>query len=100
MDLAKRIMERSIKMCPQLVPKGAGIEGLRVIRHQVGHRPYREGGPRIEREDITDPKLGKLTVCHSYGAASFGYQASYGMANDVVRLVQAFFDEKKATAAV
>ena len=95
MDLAQRIMERAINICPQLVPEGAGVEALKVIRHQVGQRPHRKGGARIEREDIVDAAMGKSTVVHSYGAASYGYQASYGMAKDVVGIVQAYFDERR-----
>ena len=94
-DLAERMMKRSIMVCPQLVPSGAGIEALKVIRHQVGFRPYRVGGPRIEREDIVDDELGNLAVVHSYGAASFGYQASYGMANEVVRIVNGILGERR-----
>jgi hypothetical protein len=88
MELAKRIMERSIMVCPDLVPPGAGTEALRVIRHQVGLRPFRLGGPRIEADNIDDESgLPDLRVVHCYGAGGFGYQASYGMANKVVRLV-------------
>lgn len=87
MALAQRIMERAVKLCPQLVPAGCGAEALRVVRHQVGLRPFREGGPRIERETLEDDELGPLRIVHCYGSGSFGFQASYGMANKAVRLV-------------
>src|SRR6187549_3115232 len=58
MDLAERIMKRAIAIRPELVPPGCGIEALRVIRHQVGLRPVREGGPRVEIEMMHDPELG------------------------------------------
>lgn len=87
MALAKRIMERAIKICPQLVPEGAGIEALRVIRHQVGLRPVRQGGPRVESEVLQDEGSGNLRVVHCYGSGGFGFQASYGMANKAVKLV-------------
>ena len=79
-------MRRSIELCPQLVPPGAGIEALQVIRHQVGLRPYRRGGPRIEKE-LTVDEVGALKVVHSYGAGGTGFQGSYGMADRVVELV-------------
>lgn len=94
-DLAVRIMKRAIMICPNLVPPGSGIEALRVVRHQVGFRPFREGGPRIERDVIHDEKEGVLNIVHSYGAHSYGFQASYGMANLVVKLVGELFDEKE-----
>jgi D-amino-acid oxidase len=87
MELAKRIMERSIKVCPHLVPPGFGIEALRVIRHQVGLRSVRDGGPRIEREIFRENSLGALQVVHCYGAGGFGFQSSYGMATKAVKLV-------------
>ena len=87
MALAERMMHRAIQICPHLVPQGSGIEALQVIRHQVGLRPVREGGPRIEREIISDPDLGWLDVVHCYGAGGFGFQASYGMANSAIELL-------------
>src|SRR3954463_470966 len=94
MDVAERIMTRAIKVCPQLVPEGAGIEALRVIRHQVGLRPVRHGGPRVEGETLEDDG-GKLRVVHCYGAASFGFQSSYGMANKTVALVGDALSQQK-----
>jgi D-amino-acid oxidase len=76
MDLSKRIMQRAIRMCPHLVKPGEGIEGLDIVHHSVGLRPYRIGGPRIEWEELP----GSLTVIHNYGAGGFGFQSSWGMA--------------------
>ncbi|KAB5584976.1 hypothetical protein GE09DRAFT_1209614 [Coniochaeta sp. 2T2.1] len=87
MALAERVMKRTIQICPHLVPEGAGIEALRVIRHQVGLRPVRAGGPRIELETLDEAGEGKLRVVHCYGAGGFGFQSSYGMANKAVALV-------------
>lgn len=95
LNLAARIMKRAIMICPELVPPGSGIEALRVVRHQVGFRPFREGGPRIERDVIHDEKEGTLNIVHSYGANSYGFQASYGMADQVVRLAEEFFDVRE-----
>jgi D-amino-acid oxidase len=84
-------MKRAIKVCPRLVPEGAGIEALRVIRHQVGLRPVRHGGPRVETGTLHD--TGEFQgqtmrrVVHCYGAGGFGFQSSYGMANKAVGLV-------------
>ncbi|GES64846.1 D-amino acid oxidase [Aspergillus terreus] len=81
-NLAVRIMKRAIALCPQLVGEGQGIEGLDIIRHGVGLRPLREGGVRLEAE-----KIDGVNVVHNYGHGGFGYQASFGCAQDVVALV-------------
>ncbi|KAF3915232.1 hypothetical protein ABW20_dc0109053 [Dactylellina cionopaga] len=81
-NLANRIMKRCVDICPEMAD-GKGVEGLDIIRHGVGLRPWREGGARIEREMIDGVK-----VVHNYGAAGWGYQASYGMSGDTVALVE------------
>ncbi|KAI1458021.1 FAD dependent oxidoreductase [Annulohypoxylon moriforme] len=80
-NFAMRIMRRAVEMMPELTG-GKGVEGLDVIRHGVGLRPYREGGVRIEKENIDG-----TWVVHNYGHAGWGYQGSYGCAQDVVALV-------------
>lgn len=82
-------MKRAIEVRPELVAKGQGIEGLDVIRHGVGLRPLRDGGPRIETEIVNG-----LVVVHNYGHGGFGYQASYGCATAAVNLVNAALQKK------
>lgn len=81
-NLAARIMRRAIAAHPGLVKEGKGIEGLDIVRHGVGLRPAREGGPRIERERVEG-----VDVVHNYGHGGFGYQASFGCAGSAVELV-------------
>lgn len=81
-ELALRIMKRCVDLCPELT-NGEGIEKLSIIRHAVGLRPMREGGPRIEKE-----KIGGTWVVHCYGHGGFGYVASYGSAEIVGDLVE------------
>lgn len=85
-NIANRIMQRIVTKFPQIVDGSAkgktGIDGLDVIRHGVGLRPYREGGVRLEKE-IIDGNW----VVHNYGHAGWGYQGSYGTAERVVELV-------------
>ena len=93
-NLAIRIMKRSIELCPELVGKDAdgkrrGIEGLDIIRHGVGLRPFREGGVRIGKENING-----VMVVHNYGHGGFGYQVSYGCATSAVRLVEEALSQK------
>ncbi|KAH6892606.1 hypothetical protein B0T10DRAFT_401942 [Thelonectria olida] len=54
-----------------------------VIAAFSGLRPSREGGARVEREDLTVAGQ-KRTVVHNYGAGGTGFQAGYGMAVDAV----------------
>lgn len=75
-------MTKAVEMCPALTG-GKGIEHLSVIRHGVGLRPLRIGGPRLEKERIDG-----TWVVHNYGHAGFGYQSSYGCAQVVVKLVE------------
>ena len=85
--LSERIMDRSVSVCPGLVPPGSGAEALRVIRHQVGLWPVHVGGPRIECEIFQHPTNGPLKIVHCYGAGGFGFQSSYGMAGKASRIV-------------
>ncbi|ROV99484.1 hypothetical protein VMCG_06302 [Cytospora schulzeri] len=80
-NVANRIMQRVVTMFPEITG-GRGVEGLDVIRHGVGLRPYREGGVRLEREVIDG-----TWVVHNYGHAGWGYQGSYGTAERAVELV-------------
>ncbi|RAL07941.1 FAD-dependent oxidoreductase [Aspergillus homomorphus CBS 101889] len=82
-NLATRIMKRAIAICPQLVAPGQGIEGLDIIRHGVGLRPIRKGGPRVEAELID-----RVPVVHNYGHGGFGYQASFGCAAETIKLLK------------
>lgn len=82
-------MKRAIAACPQLVKEGQGIEGLDIVRHGVGLRPLREGGPRIEKDLIDGVK-----VVHNYGHGGFGYQASFGCAETAVSLVREVLQNK------
>ncbi|KAL7924517.1 FAD dependent oxidoreductase [Trichoderma austrokoningii] len=84
-NVAIRIMQRAVRAAPELAG-GRGVEGLSVIRHGVGLRPYRKGGVRIGEEALDD---GTTSVVHNYGHAGWGYQGSYGCAERVVELVDA-----------
>jgi D-amino-acid oxidase len=61
-NLAHRIASRCVALAPELT-QGKGVEALDVVRHNVGLRPSRRGGPRVEAEDVKDIGL----VVHNYG---------------------------------
>ncbi|KAI1386552.1 FAD dependent oxidoreductase [Hypoxylon trugodes] len=88
-NYAMRIMRRAIEMMPELT-NGKGVKGLDIVRHGVGLRPYRNGGVRIEKE-----KIDGVWVVHNYGHAGWGYQGSYGCAEDVVKLVDEVLNRPK-----
>lgn len=83
LNLAQRIMQRSIDLVPALAPKTGKASELSIVRHGVGLRPMRKGGPRVEKERIDG-----AWVVHQYGHAGYGYQSSWGSAWEVERLVQ------------
>ncbi|KAH8728664.1 FAD dependent oxidoreductase [Phaeosphaeriaceae sp. PMI808] len=81
-SLAQRIMQRSIDLCPSLAPKTGKVSELSIIRHGVGLRPMRKGGPRVETE-----KIGESWVVHNYGHAGYGFQSAWGSAWEAEKLV-------------
>ncbi|CAH0056945.1 unnamed protein product [Clonostachys solani] len=89
MDFAQDIMRK----CCALAPELGKPEDLKIIKHGVGLRPGRKGGPRIEAEARS-----KGLVIHNYGAAGAGYQASWGMANAVSLLTEALEGRKRASS--
>lgn len=95
-NLAQRIMQRSIEWCPELVKGSGKVTDLSVIRHGVGLRPMRVGGPRVEAEKLKGGE--DEWVVHCYGHGGYGYQSSWGSAWDVEKLVEEILKEKKVRA--
>jgi len=65
-DLASRIAAKCAALAPELTG-GKGVGGLEILRHNVGLRPSRTGGPRLEAENMRDVGL----IVHNYGMCSF-----------------------------
>ncbi|KAI1322629.1 FAD dependent oxidoreductase [Xylariaceae sp. FL0255] len=83
LEFSKVIIQRCCALAPEL---GTPEEvERRIIKHGVGLRPSRKGGPRIEVERLGEGDKG-LLVIHNYGASGAGYQASWGMAQHGVAL--------------
>jgi hypothetical protein len=61
-NLAHRIATKCVELAPELTD-GKGVEGLDIVRHNVGLRPSRHGGPRLEAEVMSEIGL----VVHNYG---------------------------------
>ncbi|KAF2873377.1 FAD dependent oxidoreductase [Massariosphaeria phaeospora] len=88
-NLALRIMQRAVELCPALVPKTGKVTELSVIRHGVGLRPMRKGGIRVEKE-----RIGGAWVVHNYGHAGYGYQSGFGSAWEAEKLVLGIVKDK------
>ncbi|KAI0756278.1 nucleotide-binding domain-containing protein [Daedaleopsis nitida] len=90
--------------CAALAPAVAD-PATRVRAHNVGLRPARTGGPRVEAEWVDAPlaededadtdmdegrgrERGRVLVVHAYGFGGAGYQASWGVAEEVGSLVE------------
>lgn len=82
--LSARIMSRIKEN--HLADELLGPDGeFKVLSVQVGFRPARKGGPRVE----IDPhgKVGGIRIIHAYGHSGAGYQNSVGSAEKVVGLI-------------
>jgi D-amino-acid oxidase len=85
-ELSKRILE-GVKNegLGEELRTGEGGE-FEIISEQVGLRPGRKGGPRVELEG--KEKVEGTWVVHAYGHAGAGYQNSVGSAEKVVRILE------------
>ncbi|KAJ2955166.1 hypothetical protein NQZ79_g8795 [Umbelopsis isabellina] len=83
---ADSILERNLRVLPEL-SHGKGKDGLEIVRHSVGLRPTREGGPRVENEFTYTLENKRILITHCYGHGGFGVQSSWGAAKKAVDLV-------------
>lgn len=63
-ETARGIVERCVKYCPELADGDSAADGnpdisqVKILRHNVGLRPSRKGGARVEKEIVKLPVLG------------------------------------------
>ena len=57
-------------------------DSIDIVKVNVGFRPGRKGGSRVECERIDG-----LKIVHAYGIAGMGYEASVGMSQHVLQLL-------------
>ena len=91
--MSQRILKSCFELNNNLSPTGR-FEDIKVVRHNVGLRPAREGGTRLELEMIksqNDYFEEQLPVVHAYGIGPAGFQCSWGMAEDVSNLIDEHF---------
>ncbi|CUM67312.1 uncharacterized protein PRCAT00005005001 [Priceomyces carsonii] len=80
------IKSRARKLFPELQINGK----FDVKKVNVGFRPARENGCRIEVE-----KIENNTIIHAYGAGGMGFELSYGVASKVNELLMQLFNTSK-----
>lgn len=84
----KAILERAALLFPSL--QKTTLDGERyfdVVLTNVGFRPARKGGLRLEVERVEDDK-----VVHAYGAGGAGFELSYGVGMRVYDMVNDILD--------
>ncbi|KAI9486483.1 MAG: hypothetical protein EXX96DRAFT_516544 [Benjaminiella poitrasii] len=79
----KILLEKTIKLCPELVLNNQPSE---IVRFAVGLRPTRIGGPCIENEILNN--LDTKTFTHAYGHGGFEVQASWGSVEYVIEMTE------------
>ncbi|KAK4516638.1 uncharacterized protein ATC70_011614 [Mucor velutinosus] len=83
----KIILEKTFALCPELKDKP-----LEIVKYNVGLRPSRIGGVRIENEIITSRnKQQRVQVTHAYGHGGFGVQSSWGSAEHIIETMEKGF---------
>lgn len=79
-EIRARLLSNASKWFPFTEESGGQFD---VIRDIVGRRPAREGGVRMEVENLSDGK----NLVHAYGAGGRGFEISWGVADDTTRLM-------------
>ncbi|KAF9878519.1 hypothetical protein CkaCkLH20_04011 [Colletotrichum karsti] len=73
------ILANAVKCWPEFVSR---VEDFEILAVNVGRRPWRDGGLRIETEDLGHGRI----VVHGYGAGARGYELSWGVAGDIAQI--------------
>ena len=74
------LLQSAVDNFPDFIDK---VEDFKVVKDNVGRRPWREGGVRIEVEAIG----GQTRIVHGYGAGGRGFELSWGVAERILELV-------------
>ncbi|OCF57834.1 D-amino-acid oxidase [Kwoniella mangroviensis CBS 10435] len=112
---AERILKDCYNLCPKLAgPNGRSWRDIEVIAHNVGLRPAREGGARVELEHrqigkkgftsinpttVNDDMGRKVAVVHAYGVGGAGFQNSMGLAVKVSDLAVGYLKSSSSNRA-
>ncbi|KAL2870689.1 FAD-dependent oxidoreductase [Aspergillus lucknowensis] len=80
MDIARDEIARAHSLAPEIVPENPPEESLSYI---VGIRPSREGGFRLDSQQIEN-----RLILSAYGFGGGGYAFSYGIGDALVKMVE------------
>ncbi len=75
----ENLLQAAVEAFPDFVKK---VQDFEVMRDNVGRRPFREGGLRLEQEALEEGK----NIIHAYGTGGRGYETSWGIAERVIDL--------------
>ncbi|KAI4233721.1 MAG: hypothetical protein LQ349_004233 [Xanthoria aureola] len=85
-EVTKMILQRCRSLAPELLIKDDNFE---VVAVQVGLRPSRKNGPRVESEVLVPcGPDGPRHIYHNYGHSGAGFEESIGSAERVVEMVK------------
>ncbi|KAG0646008.1 D-amino-acid oxidase [Hyphodiscus hymeniophilus] len=92
-NLTASILKNCAKLAPELLDEN---NCFKVISRQVGLRPSRTGGVRLEAEIVEMGDLVEVDVIHCYGHGGGGYEKSITSGKKVVQLVDCINNRAKA----
>ena len=73
--------KKILRMCSKCLP---ALEQIQHGKVQVGLRPYRDDGVRLEHEKTSDG----MDIVHCYGHSGSGVTLAWGCARDVVEIIK------------
>lgn len=105
-ETAEQVLKNAFEICPDLANGGTSWRDIEVVSHNVGLRPAREGGLRLEIEermlgaDVLTPEGGKskarpVAVLHCYGIGPAGYQANLGVAEEAKAIALNYLTQQR-----
>ena len=87
-ETRRKLLSKAVELFPEFVDD---VEKFDVVRDNVGFRPAREGGVRIESENVDlngeGAGGGQGRVVYGYGLGGRGYELSWGVAERVAELI-------------
>ncbi|CAO3627712.1 unnamed protein product [Cunninghamella blakesleeana] len=86
-ELTKQILNNCYNLFPYIT-HGKGPDAFEIVSANVGFRPGRKNGIRLEKEIKHRSNGEKVQVVHNYGHSSHGYQSSWGSSEIVLRLLK------------
>ncbi|KZF25108.1 nucleotide-binding domain-containing protein [Xylona heveae TC161] len=85
-ETREKLLKAAERCFPWILKPG---EKWQVIRDNVGRRPAREGGIRLEVQSVAPGK----SIVHAYGVGGRGYEMSWGVAEKVLGLVSDLIED-------